>query len=148
MTKDEVLWGNIRFFLLLVFSVAAIYIILCRYVLNVPTEDSSELINDINHSEQIFELQHTHAQKAQNIWNRVDTLDFNVHQVQRMDEVKDAISQLQYIYKENNMSTKFFFGVLSSKTLKFQFDTKEELNRMEYNNALIERDLEECKANL
>ena len=39
MTKDEVLWGNIRFLLLLIFSVAAIYIILCRYILNVPTED-------------------------------------------------------------------------------------------------------------
>ena len=51
MTKDEMLWGNIRFLLLLIFSVAAIYIILCRYILNVPTEDSSELINEINHSE-------------------------------------------------------------------------------------------------
>lgn len=30
MTKDEMLWGNIRFLLLLIFSVAAIYIILCR----------------------------------------------------------------------------------------------------------------------
>lgn len=28
MTKDEMLWGNIRFLLLLIFSVAAIYIIL------------------------------------------------------------------------------------------------------------------------
>ena len=35
MTKDEMLWGNIRFLLLLIFSVAAIYIILCRYILNV-----------------------------------------------------------------------------------------------------------------
>ena len=43
MTKDEMLWGNIRFLLLLIFSVAAIYIILCRYILNVPTEDSSEI---------------------------------------------------------------------------------------------------------
>lgn len=32
MTKDEMLWGNIRFLLLLIFSVAAIYIILCRLV--------------------------------------------------------------------------------------------------------------------
>lgn len=148
MTKDEALWGNIRFFLLLAFSVALIYIILCRYILNVPMEDSSELINDINHSERIFELQRTHVHQANNIWAEIDSLDFNTHQVQRMDEVKDAISQLQYIYKENNLNTKFFFGVLSSRTLKYQFDTKEELNSLEYNNALIEKDLEECKANL
>ena len=87
MTKDEMLWGNIRFLLLLIFSVAAIYIILCRYILNVPTEDSSELINEINHSERIFEIQHTHMQQAQNIWNEIDSLDFNIHQVQKMDEV-------------------------------------------------------------
>lgn len=148
MTKEEVLWGNIRFLLLLAFSVALIFIVLCRYVMAVPTENSSELIHDINYSERIFEIQRTHAQRANVIWSEIDSLDFNTHQVQRMDEVKDAISQLQHIYTENNLSTKFFFGVLSSKTLKFQFDTKEELNRLEYNNALIERDLEECKANL
>mgnify|MGYP004701260629 CR=1 FL=1 len=92
MTKDEMLWGNIRFLLLLIFSVAAIYIILCRYILNVPTEDSSELINEINHSERIFEIQHTHMQQAQNIWNEIDSLDFNIHQVQKMDEVKDVMT--------------------------------------------------------
>lgn len=148
MTKDEMLWGNIRFILLLIFSVAVIYIILCRYVLNVPTEDSSELISDINHSERIFEIQRVHMKQANNIWNEVDSLDFNVHQVQRMDEVKDAIFQLQNIYKENNMNTKFFFSVLSSRMLKLRFDIKEELNSLVHNNALIEQDLEECKANL
>lgn len=108
----------------------------------------SELINEINHSERIFEIQHTHMQQAQNIWNEIDSLDFNIHQVQKMDEVKDGIYQLQHIYKENNMNTKFLFGVLSSRMLKCQFDIKEELNSLVHNNALIERDLEECKANL
>lgn len=148
MTKDEMLWGNIRFFLLLVFSVAVIYIIFCRYILKMPTEDSAELINDINYSERVFEIQQAHTQQTQNIWNEIDSLDFNIHQVQRMDEVKGAINQLQYIYKENNMSTKFLFSVLSSRMLKLQFDTKEELNSLVYNNTLIEQDLEECKANL
>lgn len=148
MTKDEVLWGNVRFFLLLIFSVAAIFIILCRYILNVPTEHSSELINDINRSEHIFDVQRAHMQHARNIRNKIDSLDFNVHQVQRMDEVKDEIYQLQYIYKENNMNTKFLFGLLSSRMLKLQFDMKEELNSLVHSNALIERDLEECKANL
>ena len=56
-----------------------------------------------------------------------------------MDEVKDGIYQLQHIYKENNMNTKFLFGVLSSRMLKCQFDIKEELNSLVHNNALIER---------
>lgn len=100
MTKDEVLWGNIRFFLLLAFSVALIFIVICRYVLDVPTEDSSELIHDINYSEHIFDIQRAHAQRANVIWSEIDSLDFNTHQVQRMDEVKEAISQLQYIYRK------------------------------------------------
>ena len=57
-------------------------------------------------------------QQAQNIWNEIDSLDFNIHQVQKMDEAKDGIYQLQHIYKENNMNTKFLFGVLSSRVLK------------------------------
>lgn len=148
MTKDEILWGNIRFLLLLIFSIAAIYILLCRYILSVPTEDCSELINEINHSERIFEIQHTHMQQAQSIWNEIDSLDFNIHQVQKMDEVKNEIYQLQHVYKDNNMNTKFLFGVLSSRMLKYRFDIKEEWNSLLRNNALIERDLEECKANL
>ena len=133
MTKDEVLWGNIRFLLLLIFSVAAIYIILCRYILNVPTEDSSELINDINHSERIFEIQHTHMQQAQNIWNEIDSLDFNIHQVQKMDEVKDGIYQLQHIYKENNMNTKFLFGVLCTRLFNSSLMSNWHLSTLEDN---------------
>ena len=88
-------------------------------------------------------------QQAQNIWNEIDSLDFNIHQVQKMDEVKDGIYQLQHIYKENNMIS-LVLGQYQNEALvlKCQFDIKEELNSLVHNNALIERDLEECKANL
>ena len=148
MTKDEILWGNVRFFLLLALAVAIIFLILCRFILNVPSEDSTDLISDINRSEEIFRMQDAHALKSQKIWNDVDSLDFNIHQVQRMDEIKDEISGLQNIFRENNRNTKFQFGVLTSRTLKFRFDIQEELSSLRHNNALIEQDLEECKANL
>ena len=53
------------------------------YTQRTEQRTSSELINDINHSERIFEIQHTHMQQAQNIWNEIDSLDFNIHQVQK-----------------------------------------------------------------
>ena len=54
MTKDENIWGNVRFAILLVFTVVLIFIILCKFVFDVPIKESSELIKDINHSETIM----------------------------------------------------------------------------------------------
>ena len=138
MTKDENIWGNVRFVLLLGFSVLLIFIILGKYVFDVPMKESSDLIKDINHSEMVFEKQKEYGKRSKVIWNQIDSLDFNVHQVQRMDE----------IYTQNSMSSKFLFGILASKTLKIQFDIREELNSLIRNNELIEKDLEECKANI
>lgn len=148
MTKDENIWGNVRFAILLVFTVMLTFIILCKYVFDVPMKESSELIKDINHSETIFTEQKEHAKKSSVIWNQIDSLDFNAYQVQRMDEIKGKIYGLQEIYTKNGMNSRFMFGALTSKTLRFQFDIQEELNALKNNNALIEKDLEECKANL
>lgn len=63
MTKDENIWGNVRFAILLVFTVVLTFIILCKYVFDVPMKESSELIKDINHSETIFTEQKEHAKK-------------------------------------------------------------------------------------
>ena len=71
MTKDENIWGNIRFAILLVFTVVLIFIILCKYVFDVPMKESSELIKDINHSETIFTEQKVHAKKSSVIWNQI-----------------------------------------------------------------------------
>ena len=87
MTKDENIWGNVRFAILLVFTVVLIFIILCKYVFDVPIKESSELIKDINHSETIFTEQKAHAKKSSVIWNQIDSLDFSAYQVQRMDEI-------------------------------------------------------------
>ena len=148
MTKDENIWGNVRFARLLAFTVVLTFIILCKYVFDVPMKESSELIKDINHSETIFTEQKEHAQRSSVIWSQIDSLDFNAYQVQRMDEIKGKIYGLQEIYTKNGMNSKFMFGALTSKTLKFQFDIQEELNALKNNNELIEKDLEECKANL
>lgn len=148
MTKDELLWGKIRFYILLVLCIAGVFTCICKFLVHVPLEDSSELIQSINNSEQIFNLQNDYSQKANVIWQEIDSLDFNTHQVQRMDEVKEDIQQLQDIYHKNNSNSKYLFGVFLARSLKLRFDAEEELNSIVNNNKLIEKDLEECKANL
>ena len=44
MTKDENIWGNIRFAILLVFTVVLIFIILCKYVFDVPMKEVRNLL--------------------------------------------------------------------------------------------------------
>lgn len=148
MTKDEVLWSKIKFSLWLVVFVAGVLICICKFIVHVPVEDSSDLIQSINNSEQVFSLQNEYSQKARGIWEEIDSLDFNTHQVQKMDEIKEDIQQLQDIYHQNNSNSKYLFGVFLARSLKLRFDAEEELNSIINNNKLIEKDLEECKANL
>lgn len=148
MTKDERFWGVFRFALLLGLSVIGLFVVICKFFVHIPDEDSSDLISDINNSERTFNVQKEYSQRAQIIWGNIDSLDFNTHQVQRMDEIKEDITRLQDIYQANNSNSKYMFGVLLSRSLKFRFDSGEELNSMVNNNELIEKDLEECKANL
>lgn len=148
MTKDEKYWGIFRFTLLLAFSVIGLFVVLCKFFIHIPVEDSSDLISDINNAEAIFGVQKEYAQRGALIWNDIDSLDFNTHQVQRMDEVKEEILRLQDVYQKNNANSKYLFGVLLSRSLKYRFDSGEELNSLINNNKLIEKDLEECKANL
>ena len=54
MTKDENIWTGIKFVLLLVFSVALVYILLCKYVVHIPVSKTDLLIKEINESEAIL----------------------------------------------------------------------------------------------
>ena len=148
MTSDERFWGIFRFTLLMIFSVIGLFTVICKFFITVPIEDSSEIMADINNSEKIFAIQKEYTQRAAKIWNDIDSLDYNTHQVQRMDEVKEEIVRLQDIYQMNNANSKYLFGILLSRSLKYRFDCGEEYNSLINNNKLIEKDLEECKANL
>lgn len=147
-TKDEHLWTNVRFGLLLIFATTVTLTILGKYILPVPVVESQALIQYIHQSEQTLDEQTTTAQRLSGLQQAIDSLDFSIHQVQRIDEIKAELSLLQEPYRKHNNSSKYLFSLHAFRAVKGYFDIKEALNSTIKNNQIIEKNLEECKANL
>lgn len=148
MTAEEMFWRKIRFVLLCVFAISLLFIVFTKLLFPVPMVQSMDLLNSIKESEKVLAQQIAYVPKVKTIKQNIDSLDFAIYQVQKKDEIREKILSLQDIYKKNNMGSKYVFGLQSSKILKIYFDTKEELSSIERNNAIIQKDLDECKANL
>ena len=147
-TNDELVWTNFRFILLLIFFTVVVFTCLCKYIFRIPEVESDHYISNIKETELLFEEQKTCAERVKEIGNKIDSLDFSVQQIQRLDEIKEETSLLQNVYKEHNNSSKYLFGVHSFRIVKGYFDVKEEFSSTTENNKVIVQYLEECKANL
>lgn len=147
-TNDEQVWTNFRFILLLVFFTVVIFACLCKYIFHIPVVESDHYISGIKETERLFDEQRKCAERVKEIGNKIDSLDFSIQQVQRLDEIKEEMFQLQNIYQKHNNSSKYLFGSHSFRIVKGYFDVKEELSAIMENNKVIEQYLEECKANL
>ena len=148
MTKDENIWTGIKFLLLLFFSVALTYILLCKYFVHIPESKTEQLVREIDESETILADQQAMADKFDRIRADIDSLNFEVQQVQRTSEIKADISQLQDTYKKHDRNPKYVYGVQASKFLQGYFDIRENLGYTVSDNRLIEQDLEKIKANI
>jgi len=147
-TNDEQVWTNFRFILLLIFFTVVVFTCLCKYIFRIPEVESDHYISNIKENERLFEEQKKCAERVKDIGNKIDSLDFSVQQIQRLDEIKEETSLLQNVYKEHNNSSKYLFGTHSFRIVKGYFDVKEELSNTTENNKVIVQYLEECKANL
>lgn len=147
-TNDEQVWTNFRFILLLVFFTVVVFTCLCKYIFRIPVVESDQYISSIKETERLFDEQDKCAEQVKEIGCKIDSLDFSVRQVQRLDEIKEEMFQLQNIYQKHNNSSKYLFGSHSFRIVKGYFDVKEELSATTENNKVIEQYLEECKANL
>ncbi len=146
--SSEDFWKKIKYILLFILSSCVLFIVLTKFIFHVPTVQSSDLLELINKSENILKKQDAYALKITEIQGTIDSLNFDIHQVQRLDEIERDIYELEDIYRKNNTNNKYLFGVQSSKILKIYFDSKEELSSLKRNNQVIEQNLEECKANI
>ena len=147
MTKDENIWAGIKFLLLLLFSVALTYILLCKYFVNIPESETEELVRDIDESEAILADQQAMADKFGRIRADIDSVNFEVQQVQRTSEIKADISLLKDAYKKHGRNPRYVYAVQASKFLQGYFDIRENLSYTISDNRLIEHDLEKIKAN-
>ena len=88
------------------------------------------------------------ADKFDRIRADIDSLNFEVQQVQHTSEIKADISQLQDAYKKHGRNPKYLYGVQASKFLQGYFDIRENFGYTVSDNRLIEEDLEKIKANI
>ncbi|MGG6229196.1 type VI secretion system TssO [Tenacibaculum sp. SDUM215027] len=148
MDNHEVFWEKIRFSLLFIIISTVVFIILTKFVFKVPVIESKELLNSIDASEEIFDIQEEYTKKIKNTHEKIQEIPFDVIQIQVLDELDKEIQQYKKIYRDNDMNNRYIFGVQSSKTLKMFFDLSEEYNALKRNNKVLKENLEECKANI
>ncbi|MCT4671799.1 MAG: type VI secretion system transmembrane protein TssO [Prolixibacteraceae bacterium] len=148
MELNEQFFKKVKFSMLFVLSLGVVFIVLTKYILQIPVFESQELLESIDNSEEILECQYHYIPKLDNLKEEVDSIDYDIHQVQKIDELRKKIVELQSVYKENQNNNKYIYGVQCSKLLKLYFDSKEELQILKENNITLEQNLNECKANI
>ena len=99
MTRDERIWTSVKFTLLLLFSVTLMYILLCKYVIQIPMFETDLLIKNIDGSEEILTDQKKMAEEVKALKADIDSLNFEIQQVQHTGEIKTRILQMQSVYK-------------------------------------------------
>lgn len=148
MGLNEMFWKRMRFALLFILTASLIFIVITKFIFKIPILESRDLLESINDSEEIFEIQEEYITKVKGIHDKIEKIPFDVNQIQVVDEIDKEIYLLRDIYKKNNMNNKFLFGLQSSRVLKIFFDLKEEFNALKRNNEVLDKNLEECKANI
>ena len=117
-------------------------------MLRVPVVESERLIQSIHEANQIFKEQETSAGQLSKLKGEIDSLNFDIQQVQRLDEVKSEISTLQDSYRQHDNTSKYLFGIQAFRAIRSYFDIKEETSNTKAGNQMIKTNLEDCKANL
>ncbi|WP_428740656.1 type VI secretion system TssO [Tenacibaculum sp.] len=148
MDKYEVFWEKIRFFLLFLILSTGVFIILTKFIFKVPVVESKELLNSIDASEEVFDVQENYTERIKSTHKKIQEIPFDVIQIQVLDELDKEIQQYKRVYRDNDMNNRYIFGVQSSKILKMFYDLSEEFNAVKRNNRVLKENLEECKANI
>lgn len=127
MTRDEKIWSTIKFTLLLSFSVTLLYILLCKYVTPIPVSVTGNVVKEINDAEAILNDQRQMAEQMNVLKKDIDSLNFEIQQSQRINEIKHRMTQLQDNYRKHAYNPKYLYCMQSFKTIQGYFEIKEKL---------------------
>lgn len=127
MTRDEKLWSTIKFTLLLGFSVILLFILLCKYVTPIPVSVTGNVVKEINDAEAILNDQRQMAEQMNVLKKDIDSLNFEIQQSQRINEIKHRMTQLQDNYRKHAYNPKYLYCMQSFKTIQGYFEIKEKL---------------------
>jgi len=143
----EFFWKKVKFILLFSLSAVLLFIVSRRYIFVIPHSDNKEMLSSIHSYEDVLKEQTEKTAEIAEIFKQIDEMEFDIHQVQVQDEVNKKISIVRRLYKDNDMSSKYKFGLVSADLLLLYFNTKQEHSSLKKNKKLIEDNLMECKAN-
>ncbi|OWP31507.1 hypothetical protein CBG55_09740 [Prevotella intermedia] len=148
MTRDEKIWSTIKFTLLLGFSVTLIYILLCKYVMQIPVLLTGNVVKEINDAETILNDQQQMAEQMNVLKKDIDSLNFEIQQSQRINDIKHRMTQLQNNYRQHTYNPKYLYCMQSFKTIQGYFEIKEKLYWTTKNKEDREKKLEVYKAQI
>ncbi|AWG25819.1 type VI secretion system TssO [Flavobacterium kingsejongi] len=144
---DETYWKKLKFNLLFVISACIIYICVTKFLLKTPNFNNTDMLSRINEYEKMQEIKADYADKSKLIFKTIDTIKYDINQVQRIDEVKRNISEYKQLYKDHEFHSSYNFCLIGGNLLNVFLELNLEQSTVKKNDILIERSLNECKAN-
>jgi len=144
---DEKYWRSIKFNLIFITFCAIVYIIIAKFVIKTPDFDNANMLTQINDFEDIQSIQKDYAEKSAKLFKTIDTIKYDINQVQRIDEIKRDISQYKQLYQDNEFQSTYNFCLVGGNLLNVFLEINVEKSTIEKNSKLIETNLNECKAN-
>ena len=144
---DETYWKKIKFNLIFIISACVIYIGVTKFLLKTPNFNNTDMLNRINDYEKMQKIKGDYASRSKLIFKTIDTIKYDINQVQRIDEVKRSISEYKQLYKDNEFHSSYNFCLIGGNLLNVFLEINLEESTVKKNDTLIVRSLNECKAN-
>lgn len=144
----ESFWRSVKFFLLFTLVFSILYIVLTKFMLKIPVADNQRLLSSINEFEKVIKTQKEIANQSKLLKENIATMEFDIYQIQKQDDIKRDIFKIENIYKENRMNSKYNFSLQVSRILNIYYDTREKNSTLNYNLELLSKNLTECQANI
>ena len=109
---DETYWKKIKFNLIFIISACVIYIGVTKFLLKTPNFNNTDMLNRINDYEKMQKIKVDYANNSKVIFKTIDTIKYDINQVQRIDEVKRNISEYKQLYKDNEFHSSYNFCLI------------------------------------
>jgi hypothetical protein len=144
---DETYWKKLKFNLLFIIGFCIIYIVVAKFLLKTPNFNNTDMLNRINDYEKMQKIKVDYADKSKLIFKTIDTIKYDINQVQRIDEVKRNIAEYKQLYKDNEFHSSYNFCLIGGNLLNVFLEINLEESTVQKNDTLIQTSLNECKAN-
>lgn len=144
---DETYWKKVKFNLLFIISACIIFIVVTKFLLKTPNFNNTDMLNRINDYEKMQKIKVDYANKSRKIFQTIDTIKYDINQVQRIDEVKRRISDYKRLYKDNEFHSSYNFCLIGGSLLNVFLEINLEESTVKKNDTLVQTSLNECKAN-